>query len=156
VFAAGAALGLVRARTVNPPAANGNPADCAQEHHQGGEGRERGQLVDQATDVQRRVEHRDQPGHRTADQPGNQTGQQPRHRQITAPVRVGVACGVLAAVDHPPRDHAGDEQKEQHDADQSGVRLPHADQRPLKQANDDHRGAEHQAAQHPVSHGATA
>jgi hypothetical protein len=147
---------VVGALTVNPPAANGNPADRAQEHHQGGEGRERGQLVDQTTHVQRLVEHRDQPGHRTAEQPGNQTGQQPRHRQISATVRVGVACGVLAAVDHPPGDHANDEQEKQRDADHRGLRLPHADQRPLKQPNDDHRGAEHDSAQHPVTHGATA
>ena len=36
---AGAALRRVGARTVDPPATNGHPADRAQEHHQGSEGR---------------------------------------------------------------------------------------------------------------------
>ena len=155
-LATAAALRCVGARAVGQVAANRHTGDPTQKHQQRGEGGEYGELVDQATGVQRLVEHPDQPRHRAADHPGHQAGQQPRHRQISAAIRVRVSRGVGAPVSEPPNDHTGQEQNQQHNADQRGLCLPHIDQRSLEQANDDHRSTEDQAAQHPVSHGASA
>jgi hypothetical protein len=149
-------LRRVGARAVDQEPANRHPGDPAQEYQQRGKGSEHGQLIDQAAGVQRLVEHPDQPGHRAADHSGHQAGQQPRHRQVSAAIRVRVGRSVGAAVSDPPKDHTGQEQQQQHNADQRGLRLPHVDQRSLEQPNDDHRSTEDQAAQHPVSHEATA
>jgi hypothetical protein len=66
-------------------------------------------------------------GDGTAEDASQQSGQQPRHRQILTTVRVPVGPGIGPAVQQPPYDDAGEEEKKQHNADQPRLRLPRVD-----------------------------